>query len=57
MTMLSRMAFYFAGKKFRFLFTLFIDLYFRAMNVISPGAVNKINMTGAGFKLMENIVK
>jgi len=29
----------------------------RVMNVISPGAVNKINMTGAGFKLMENIVK
>ena len=55
--MLSRMAFCCAGKKFGFLFTLFRDLYFRVMNVISPGAVNKINMTGAGFKLMENIAK
>ena len=28
----------------------------RLMNTLCPGAIKKINTSGAGFKLMENIV-
>ena len=29
----------------------------RVMNTLSPGAIKKINMSGASFKLMENITR
>ena len=33
-----------------------MDLFHRLMNTLCPGSIKKINTSGAGFKLMENIV-